>query len=316
MNADAPKPVYVLYGNDAFLQDLHRREIVAELIGDSDPQTCVSVLDATASAAEVFDELRTLPFLASRRVVIVRDADAFIAANRELLEKFLEAPPATASLILIVSSWPSNTRVYKLVAKVGVAVECSLGERESPVRWIIEAADRRGKKIDRDAAELLAEWVGRDLALLDGEVEKLALYAHQRKSITSQDVGALVTAVAGPGAFDLTNAITDGNAAAALEALGGMLTVRGEEFKVLGMIGWHLRRALKGKQLQESGRPPETILGRMPEGPKRAFVAYLRRRPLRALQQDFRRLISADLAMKSGADASAAMQELVVGLCS
>ncbi|MFW6062370.1 MAG: DNA polymerase III subunit delta, partial [Planctomycetota bacterium] len=110
------KPIYVLHGNDQFLLDTWRKEIVSRLVGDADPQVCVTSFDASAELAEVLDELRTLPFLAPYRVVIVRDADAFVSAHRDALENYLDRPCQSASLVLMVSSFPKNTRLYKAVA--------------------------------------------------------------------------------------------------------------------------------------------------------------------------------------------------------
>ena len=309
------KPVFVLHGDDAFLRDAYRREIVASAIGQADRQTCVAVFDATAELAVVLDELRTLPFLAPRRVVIIEGAEAFISAYRKQLENYLQSPSETATLVLVVSSWPKNTRLHKLVGDIGRTFDCGAPQK-GLTQWLVKSASKRGKQIARDAAELLVEWVGNDLGLLNGEVEKLSLYVGQRETITAADVSAMVTASAGPAAFALTNALTACDAAGALKALAGMLTARGEEFRTLGMIASHLRRVLRAGQLAACGADPAAALNpRMPYRAKQAFLAMLARRPLRVLQEDFRRLIRADLGMKSGADAGAALQELVVGLC-
>ena len=118
-------------------------------------------------------------------------------------------------------------------------------------------------------------------------------------------------------AFALTNALTAGDARAALSALDGMLTARGEEFRTLGIIASYLRRALRGQQLAAEGSDPTGALNpRMPYRAKQGFMAMLARRNLETLQKDFRSLIRADLGMKSGLVAGAALQELVVDLCS
>jgi len=318
MAAEQIKPVYVLYGSDEYLLDAHRREIVARAVGEADPQTCVSVLDASAELADVLDELRTAPFLAPRRVVIIRAADAFVSACRAPLEAYLQGPSDNGTLVLMVSSWPSNTRLYKLVAKVGQAVDCSAPKGRGLAGHLAKAVAKHQKKLAPAAAELLIEWTVGDLAALNTEIEKLALYTGERKTIGVDDVAAVVTSAAGPGAFDLTNAITDGNAPAALKSLGGMLAQRGDEFKTLGIIAWHLRRVLQAQQMLRSGGSQQQVLAkvRMPYAQKQAFLAMVRRRPLRKTHSDFRRLIRADLAMKSGVSPQAAMQELVVGLCS
>ena len=317
MATAALKPIYILHGEDAFLRDASRREIVAAAIGDADPQTCVAPFDATAELADVLDELRTVPFLAPRRVVIVSDADAFVAAHRKALEKYLAKPSETATLILIVSTWKKTTRLDKLARKIGGVLNCSAPGRGSVGRFVTEAAARRDKRIDSDAAQLLAEWIGDDLAALDAEIEKLSLYVGRRASISAADVSAVVSATAGPAAFALTNALTAGDARAALSALNGMLTARGDQFRVLGLITWHLRKAMGVQQLIAEGQSAGAAMRacRVFYG-KQEFLAMLRRRSAGALQEDFRRLIRADLGMKTGAAAPATLQPLVMQLCS
>jgi len=321
------KPVYVLFGGDAFLLDAARSEIVAAAIGDSDPQVAVTTFESDADLAVVLDELRTAPFLAPRRAVILRDADVFLSRKeddknsrreitfREVLEKYLENPSENSTLILLAASWPKNTRLYKLIDKVGQAIDCSAPDARGLPSHIAAAAARRGKKIQPEASQLLAAWVGADLGSLDGEVEKLSLYAADRPMITSEDVAKLVTASGGTEPFAITNAITAGDPAAALNCLAHMLTKRGEEFKVSGLIAWHLRRVLAAQQAIAAGKPAKSALPNMPFHQQNAFLAMLQRRPLPKLQADFRRLIATDLAMKSGTNASAALQELVVQLC-
>ncbi len=316
MTQGSIKPIYILHGNDAYLRDEHRRALLAEIIGQADPQVCVAAFDATAELAVVLDELRTLPFLAPRRVVIVRDADAFVSAHRDSIERYLESPAESGTLVLQVAAWPSNTRLYKLVAKVGQIIDCTQPDVRELPNWITLAAARRKKKIDRDAAELLAVWIGADLAALDSELEKLCLFIGNRPAIAMADVSSLVASTAGPGPFDLTNAIIAGNAKGALVALGGMLNKRGEEFRVLGLIASHLRKALLAQQLKLIGQNPESVLPyNMPPMAKKAFMNLLARRSLRKMQMDFRKLIKADLGMKSGMEPLAAMQDLIVALC-
>jgi len=310
------KPVYVLHGADAFLLDAHRSDIVSAIVGDADPQTSVAGHDGSAELADVLDDLRTLPFLAPRRVVIIRDADAFVSANRQALEKYLRGPSESASLVLIVSAWPKNTKLYKLVAEIGQAIECDMPKDASVATWLGKSAGKRGKKIAPDAAAMLEEWIGRDLGRLDKEVEKLSLYVDDRDTIAPADVSVLVIATAEPVAFALPDALTAGDAKAALKTLGAMLTARGEEFRTLGQIAWHLRRAARAQQLLAQGQGERAAMKAAKVFyHQREFAQFLRRRPLTKLAGDFRKLLAADRAMKTGTDATAALQRLVVALC-
>ena len=99
--------------------------------------------------------------------------------------------------------------------------------------------------------------------------------------------------------------------------LAAMLTARGEEFRTLGQIAWHLRRAVRVHQAMAGGQSANAAMSavRMPGFVRASFAAFLKRRPLTKLIGDFRKLLAADRAMKTGTDATVALQQLVVDLC-
>ena len=76
------KPVYALVGSDSFLQLQTLREILAEMPPDVQR---VDVDGERAELAEVLDELRSYAMFGGAKLVVVRDADAFISRFREQL---------------------------------------------------------------------------------------------------------------------------------------------------------------------------------------------------------------------------------------
>ncbi|MCD4825628.1 MAG: DNA polymerase III subunit delta [Phycisphaerae bacterium] len=309
MSADAIMPIYVLHGKDAFLRDQARRQVVSRIIGDADPQLCISDFDASIDFVTVLDELRTLPFLAPHRVVIIRDAETFVSANRDKLENYFDKPIASASLILLVSTWNKSTKLAKKLASkkqppAGMAISCDAPEGAELVGWVRQAAKSQGKNIEPAAASMLATTIGSDLASLTRELEKLAIYADKRPAITTQDVTDIVVGnAANPKAFAITNAIQAGDIKTALKELSLALRTRGAEFMILGQIRWYLQKALAGPSGGQYG-------GYRSHSPRPA------KRDRRKLQADVRKLIAADLGMKSGLTPKAAMQQLIIELCS
>src|SRR3972149_10517087 len=90
------KPIYVIAGKDEFLACGQLNSLVGSLLEPEQMQMCLLQTDGdNITAVEVFDELRTLPFLAERRVVVLTDADKFVSENREPLEKYFEKPAST-----------------------------------------------------------------------------------------------------------------------------------------------------------------------------------------------------------------------------
>lgn len=311
------QPVYALVGTDSFLQDTHRKEILAKVVADADPQTCVSVFDAEAELAEVLDALRTGGLLAPRRAIVVRGADGFIAKYRSQLEDYVQAPAATGVLILLLDSLPSNTRLYKAIKKAGGIRDCKAAQaRDLPPRLIAIARNHEAEMTPQ-AAGILVETVGTDLAQLSQEIAKLATYVGPGGKITPKEIAELVASSAGPKAFALTNALTEADANAALKALSAMLATRGEEFRALGMIAWHLRKALRAADMRARGMAPGQICRelKLPRFQQQAMMGLLNRRSVGQFHEDFRRLLRTDLAMKSGTAPLSAMRDLVVALC-
>jgi len=317
MTTSPAKAVYVLQGSDALLREEAYQRIVDSILGSADHQLCLSQYDPAVELATVLDELRTLPLLAPHRVVSIRDAEAFISAHREQLEVYLDRPSPSGTLILLVNSLDSRTRLAKKIPTVGQVVSCKAPSGAELVRWITDAAAGLGKTIDRQAAGMLAQWVGENLASLRSELDKLASYVGQRTSITVDDIAAVATTSASPEAFALAGAITRGDVRAGLEAVGAAMRTRGAEFQLLGQVAWRIRQALQVHQGIAAGQSPRSAMqnARIFRD-QRDFEALLGRRPAKKLQADMRRLISADLAMKSGTPPKAAMQQLIVELCS
>ena len=67
---------------------------------------------------EVLDELRTLPFLAEKRVVVLKNADKFVSEHRAALEKYFDEPSPTGVLVLTVDTWMKSTKLAKKLKKV------------------------------------------------------------------------------------------------------------------------------------------------------------------------------------------------------
>src|SRR5207302_4515932 len=111
-----PQSLYVLHGDETFL----KRQVLAALrdriLGPAGGDFGLSTLDGDkTSFSEVRNELETLPFVGTHRLVVVENADPFITTHRAALEKMVDQLPASGVLVLDVKTWVSTTRLAKLV---------------------------------------------------------------------------------------------------------------------------------------------------------------------------------------------------------
>jgi DNA polymerase-3 subunit delta len=313
------KNIYVVCGKDEFLVANQYELLLDELLTPEQRPMCLYQPKADeAILANVLDELRTLPFLAERRVVLLKDAGKFISANREALEKYFDDPSPTGVLILTVQTWPPNTRLAKKLPKIGRLINVSGITRGRLPRYVADYAKReRGKTFGRGAAQLLVELAGDEPGRLCSEADKLAMYVGEQKSITTDDVEKLIGHNRMFNAFAVIDAITAGNVGEAVERLRNMFaTDRQAEFRVVGAFAYHFRRMFKAKTLLDKGLNKNQVASQLGIwGNQDAFFGQLAKVTLEKIGAVLAELARIDYLVKTGqTNVKIALEQLVLRL--
>ncbi|MFM8910331.1 MAG: DNA polymerase III subunit delta [Gemmatimonadota bacterium] len=170
-------PVYLFHGSDDFLKEDWVRRLTEAA---TDPGTRDFNLEllrgAECDAAQLGRALDALPMLADRRLVILRDPSALKKPARERLTKALTNPAADTVLLLVA---PSSAKIEKEWMELAASVEFAALDGKDLLKWIAVTAEKQvGATITPSAATLLASYGGNDLALLSGELRKLAAFTN------------------------------------------------------------------------------------------------------------------------------------------
>jgi len=273
---------------------------------------------AQVSALDVLDELRTLPFLTEKRVVLIKGADKFVSENRPVLEKYFDKPCPTGILVLTVTNWDARTKLAKKLPKVGKLIRVTQPKKwQLPQRLLQYSSDAHGKKLNTAAAEILIELTGDDLVRLYGEIDKLALFVDAEKTITAKHVEALIGHNRLFNAFAVIDAITAGKVGQAVNQLRMMFAEdKSAEFSVVGAFAFHFRRMFEAKVLLDKGIRPDEIAKRLHIwSNKDSFFLQLRRIHLKKIGLTLQKLADIDYAIKTGrTKAPVAVEQLVVSL--
>lgn len=319
------QPVYAVLGEEELTKGEAIAAIKAKALGSGDPSMCYVELEAAETAASaVFDELRTLPFLGTRRVLLIEDADAFIDTHKEALNSYLGHPSATGTLILTLKKLDARTKLGKTLSKWQSVVECRRLYADKLPGWITIRVASLGKRIDHRASQFLAESVGPDLAMLSAHIEKVVTYVGDRPQITTDDVAALTEPDRARTVFELTDCMTRGDAAKALTVLDQFLHTDSQAAYIITMLAWQLRRLWKTKLIL--ARQPERGAGDLTDeihsavGGARYFlkdlIAQARACTEADLERRYRLLLDCDIALKSTGDSPKLLLEmLVLNLC-
>ena len=310
--------IYVIAGKDQPLVSAEYTKLIDKLIEPDQRAMGLYVTDEKAEITEVLDELSTLPFLADKRVVAVRNADKFVSAHRELLEKYFDKPSPSGTLVLTVTSWPGNTKLAKKLKSAGelISVEPLKG-RQLTAKLIDYTSDAYGKKLGPGSADILVELLGEDIIRLYGEIDKLATYADDEKSITVKHIEQLTGHNRLFDAFGVIDSCLAGNVASAASRLRRMFEDdKSAEYRVIGAFAFQLRRMFTAKALLEGGCNQF-------EAGKRAGIWHnkeavfqrLRSISLKRLGRQLQRLAEIDYAVKRGqGQIKVEMERVVLGL--
>lgn len=324
---DAP-PLLLLHGREPLLIDEALGRLATAVVQDPD-QAALNreVLAAeTATADAILTAVATLPFLAGRRLVIVRGAEALAPREAGRLAAEVERrrragapwPPPTAVLVFVAHDLDPRAPWLRLVpAEAQVEVRAPTGR--ALVGWLRARARREGIDLQGEAAELLIDLVGEEPARLAGELEKTFLYADPgARRIGPAEVQAVVGEARVRRLFELTRALEGGEAGPTLRALDALLASGEEPLALLGQVTRHVRELWQAKGWVEEARPVRE-LARQLRRPPPAVEALLARAGALSQPRLGRALADCwevERRLKSDrANPAALLTVLVAGLC-
>lgn len=311
------RPAYLIAGEEPLLRDAALEAIETAALAGAPRDFNFDRLDVdSATPSRLEEALGTLPLMASRRLVVLREGEGRGAGideswGRAIEQAILELSAATTAVLVVVArKVDRRSRWVKAFREPAAEVACEspTAQREL-VEFLEREAARQGVQIAKDAAELLCERVGPHLLLLRQELEKLQLDVGTGGRIERAAVGVSVSSVAEESIWELTDAIGEGRTAESLAKLAQMLNQGEASQAVLGALASHFRRLLRVEQGDPIKGPPFVV---------RKLEQQARRFPSARLLGCLRAIHRADVELKGAGvmRPERALEQLVIQLAS
>jgi DNA polymerase III subunit delta len=305
----APKPpVLLVCGQDEFGVKERAREIYGKWCaeaGGMDHEIIDAAVnnsgEALGALAKLRAALQTLPFFGQAKVIWLRNCN-FLGEERaataqavtedlaELSQELKTFPWEKVRLLVSAGKVDKRKTIFKTLEKIG-AVEIFAGWSAEDSDWVAQAEafalrtlEELGKEISDEALAGLVANAGPNARALRSEIEKLSLYAGERKRIESEDVDAIVTRNKQARAFALGDALGDRDLARVLKRLDEELwetrrdTQRNEIGLLYGLISKVRVMIFAREMMAQKWLKPETDFNR--------FRSQLSRVPSDALPED------------------------------
>jgi DNA polymerase III subunit delta len=328
-----------------FFRDRCRAAILQHLVPLELREFSLNDVDLSeTSLAEILDRARTPSLMAPFQVFFIRNVKLLYGrgshqAEFDAIETYCRNPNPAALLVFVADhiSIPADVRRMEMADKdryeriretlgeyCGI-VELARVDESDGVRWVIESATREEVKIDQDAARELVDALGADMMLVNNELEKLILYAGEKRRITLGDVETMVLAAKQRSLYELTDAISSRDRARALEVLEAILASREGEDAAIGHL-YMLARTFRQMLivLEKNVRDSRAIWQvlwqgfRVPPFAADDLVRQARRyKSRRELTRALRLIARADLALRSNPPSKRlVLEQLVLELSS
>ena len=239
-SADKLEPVYVLASGEPLLIDRAVAALRDRVVPEALRAFNLDAFDGKGLAApRILAAARTVPMMAERRLVLVRDIGAMAAAEMAGLIEYLDDPCPSTVVVATTLKVDRRLKFFAAAGKKGWLHE--LSAPRDLAGWVGQEAARRKVAIRPDAVRRLVDAVGADLARLALALDQLALYAGARP-IAVDDVDDLVADTRERSVFELTDAIGAADRPRALGAVAALVDQRQSPIGVVSMLGRHIRQ--------------------------------------------------------------------------
>ncbi len=181
--------LYLFDGPELWLKERAVKKIIDKLLPGDGRDFNLEKFDGTSSSGgDVASSAQSLPFLSERRVIIVQSAEEFSSADSKIIGETLSSLPPTTCLVFLYAG-KANLReeIPAMVSTYGALITCWTPFPNQLPKWVAAEARARGRTIDFQAAEALAESCS-DLQQISNELDKLFLFVGKKTAITYQDV--------------------------------------------------------------------------------------------------------------------------------
>jgi DNA polymerase III subunit delta len=252
-------PIYVLSSEHPILIDRVLTALREIVVPPAARGFNYDVVEGKPTAMRIVALAQTLPMMAARRMVYVRDLGGMPADEAEPLLAYVAKPNPSTVIAAVTSKLDKRIKLYSTLAKKGYVHVLDAPKTQALPAWIRAEAKERGVALDPAAVSRLVDAVGGDVSRLALTIEQLGLFVHRpgaaQRAVTADDVDELIADTRERSVFELTDAIGAADRVRALAAVAKLVDQRESAVGVVVMLARHVRQLGLVHALRAAGAP-------------------------------------------------------------
>ncbi|MBA3758784.1 DNA polymerase III subunit delta [Candidatus Saccharibacteria bacterium] len=303
--------IRTLTGQNSFILQQELQRIISEFVAEYTDMGLERLDGEEAEYDRIRESLESLPFLASKKLVVLRRP----GVNKQFVEnaeRLLSDLPEMVDVVIVEPKLDKRLSYFKFLKKVTDFKEFNELESHLLVRWTVDYVKEQSGELSTTDATMLISRIGVNQQLLSNELAKLLLY---NSKITKETILLLTDQTPQSSIFDLLDAALGGKTKRAIELYEEQRQQKVEPIQIIALLAWQLHALAIIKTAGD--RDPATIAREAKLNPfvVRKSMGIAGRLTLTELKQLVHNVHLLDVRLKSESiDTDEAMLELIVSI--
>ena len=312
--------VYFLFGDEPYLLNQCVDRFKFAVLDENTTDFNYSLFYASdVDVSTVKDAVETLPVFTSHRLIILKNAHELKDSELIQLEPVLENPVESSVFVIFADKVDKRKKAIKILLDKAHCVEFKKPYENQIPQWISHLCQSHDLKISIDAIHRLHRLVGNNLSELDNQIQKIQQYLGEKKSVSIEDVNAVVSFSREENIFDFTKAVGQKDRVKALEQLVSLLDQGQSEVGIVSLLARHMRMLLTVRSGLDQGIGGAKLasLAQVPSYFIDSYCDQAKHWPMRKLEDALVVLQETDKALKSSPVSSHIwLENMVLKSCS
>jgi DNA polymerase III subunit delta len=268
--------LYLVSGPEAYLRRLAIRQLVDRYVDRDGRQLSVSTFgDSLDEVESALATAATWPMGSKKRLVLIAGPGIGSKGPIEMLGNYFLHPSTKTVIVLEIEELRKDSALPNLAKDHGVQVECQPLKAQECAAWLTQHSKEQGFALLADACSSLISRIGNSLQDLVVNLDKVMAYVGEPGRISRRHVLEVVGESRELPLWELSDAVTRGDSAAALSILDSCLRQGEAPLVLLAVISKVFRHVILAKELLQAGADADEV-GRHLHIPAFKLAEFLR----------------------------------------
>ena len=206
-------PVYFLMGEETYYIDLINDLLEKKVLNEEEKSFNQTILyGKDTSVEEIISVCKRFPMMSKFQLIIVKEAQDLSSKIDGLVNYLLN--PMHSTILIINYKYKTldkRKKIYKAIQKFGLILNSKKPYENQVSTWISNKLKEDSYTIDIKANQMLVEFLGSDLKMINNQLNKLKLLKPENNNINPKLIEKNIGISKDFNIFELRNAIGSGN---------------------------------------------------------------------------------------------------------